>query len=97
MDAVVYSTIINKYELYEKKSPSQYTRRCIDNTITGCNKCVGYCQYVGHPGFLTQKHRKEHNCLGKGCYYYIAKPSKEKRNSSSFGKEFSFKEIFSQY
>lgn len=66
------------YEAYEKLSRSQYDRRCIDNTIAGCSRCVGYCKYEGHPGFLTEKHRKVHRCIEKGCYYYLAKPAREK-------------------
>lgn len=66
------------YSEYEKHSPTTYTRKCIDGRITGCSNCIGYCQYEGHPGFLTAKHRKEHDCLGKDCFYYVAKPVKEK-------------------
>ncbi len=84
---IVYSTEENMYELYEKKSSSLYNRRCIDNTITGCNKCVGYCQYREHPGFLTEKQRVQHNCIGKKCFYYIAKPKKKK--AVQIGNDFS--------
>ena len=45
MYETVYSTANNKYEMYEKQSYSRYNRRCIDNSITGCGNCVGYCQY----------------------------------------------------
>ncbi len=78
MNTRVYTTENNQYEHFEKLSPSSFTRRCIDNTITGSNKCVGYCQYSGHPGFLTDKQRKEHNCIGKQCYHYLPKPQKNK-------------------
>lgn len=74
----VYSTSTNKYAIYEKRSHSKYNRRCIDGSITGCGSCVGYCQYEGHPGFLTEKHRSEHNCIGKGCFYYVEKPQRRK-------------------
>lgn len=82
MITVKYSTEQNRYELYEKRSPSQYVRRCIDNTVTGSNKCTGYCQYSGHPGFLTYKHQKEHNCIEKQCFYYLEKPKREKSTTS---------------
>ncbi len=49
------------------------TRRLITGKITGSNNCVGYCQYNRHPGFLTRELRKQHNCLGKSCDYYVAK------------------------
>lgn len=74
----VYSTEKNKYKLYEKHSPSQYTRWCIENKVTGCNKCVGYCQYHGHPSFLTQTQRKYHDCIKKDCHYYSSKQKKKK-------------------
>ncbi len=63
------------YERYEKQSKLQYNRICIDGSVTGCGNCVGYCQYEGHPGFLTSKHRTKQRCLEKGCFYYIPKPA----------------------
>ncbi len=55
------------------KKADRHVRRCINGVKTGCNKCVAYCRYDGHPGFLTEKQRKEHNCIEKGCHYYVAK------------------------
>ncbi len=66
------------YSLYEMKSAGGHSRKCIDGKITGCGNCVGYCRYVGHPGFLTLKHRDEHDCLGKGCHYFLPKPRQAK-------------------
>ncbi len=57
---------------------TDFTRRCIDGSVVGCSKCVGYCAFCEHPGFLTEKLRKKHDCLGKECFHYIAKPAKEK-------------------
>lgn len=74
-----YDTVISKatpirdYLYFEKEEKSSHNRRCIDGHITGCGKCVGYCQYAGHSGFLTQELRREHDCLGKGCFYYLPK------------------------
>lgn len=51
----------------------KYNRRCIDGTVTGCGKCVGYCAFYEHTGFLTKELRKQHNCLKKGCRYYVAR------------------------
>ena len=82
MGEIIYSTDENTYEFYEKQSFSPKLRRCIDNTTTGSNKCVGYCKYDNHPGFLTAKHMKEHNCTNKACYYFIAKSSKRKIQDS---------------
>lgn len=78
MYETVYSTANHKYEMYEKQSHSRYNRRCIDSSITGCGNCVGYCQYSKHPGFLTEKLRKQHNCIGKQCFHYVPKPEKKK-------------------
>ncbi len=66
------------YERLEAKFGEGHNRRCIDGKITGCGKCVGYCQYKVHPGFLTEKHRREHHCVEHGCRYYVAKPDRPK-------------------
>lgn len=78
MDNIIYSTETNRYAVYEKAARSKYERRCIDGTTTGSNKCCGYCQYAEHPGFLTTKQRREHDCLGKSCFYYVPKPAKDR-------------------
>lgn len=52
---------------------NKYNRRCIDGTVTGCGKCVGYCTFYEHEGFLTKELRKKHDCLRKGCRYYVAR------------------------
>lgn len=69
--------LLRTYYFYEKFS-TVHNHRCIDNSITGSNKCVGYCQYNEHPGFLTEELLQQHDCLGKGCYHFIPKPRKEK-------------------
>lgn len=72
---IVYSTDSRTdYFTYEKRVGAVRTRRCIDGVVTGCGKCVGYCSFDGHPGYLTEEHRRKHNCLGKGCFYYFEKP-----------------------
>lgn len=52
---------------------NKYNRRCIDGKITGCGKCVGYCTFSIHEGFLTKELRKKHNCVKKDCLYYVPK------------------------
>ena len=74
----VYSTCENRYEKFEENCKN-HERRCIDGRITGSNKCVGYCQYEMHSGFLTKELRKQHNCLGKGCFYYVQKMKDKKQ------------------
>lgn len=78
MYRTVYSSESSLYEKYERQRDSKYNRVCIDGSVTGCGRCVGYCQFNGHPGFLTEKHLKQRNCIKKDCNYYIAKPNKQK-------------------
>jgi len=75
MSHLCYSTEGKKseYERIEAQYRSPHTRRCIDGSITGCGNCVGYCKFEQHPGFLTREQRMQHNCLNKGCHYYVAK------------------------
>ena len=68
--------MINKaqdYAYYDGLYSSPHHRRCIDGSITGSSKCVGYCEYSEHKGFLSEKLRNERNCIEKGCYYYLPK------------------------
>lgn len=69
---------LKDYYYYTKASNSKYTLRCIDGRMTGCGKCVGYCQHTTHPGFLTEDNRKEHACIEKRCHYYLPKTKQEK-------------------
>lgn len=73
----MYSELYD-YAYYDSKQKNPYNRRCIDGHITGCGKCVGYCTYEEHSGFLTERLCKEHNCIEKGCYYYLPKPKQER-------------------
>lgn len=70
---VVYSTGIVTYSSYESRMISPHHRKCIDGKITGCGNCVGYCQFRNHPGYLTKELRKMHDCVKKGCNYYVPK------------------------
>ncbi len=65
--------MISMYAYYENKSHDKYARRSIDGSTIGCSKCVGYCRFEGHEGFLSKKQRQSHDCLGKECFYYIPK------------------------
>ena len=82
----VYTTEQNRYAEYEKKYQSRTTRLCIDGKLTGCGNCVGYCQYSEHPGFLTKQLRQDHDCINKGCHYYVPRlrsPGREKTEDIS--------------
>ena len=70
------------YSSLDRKQNHTHNRRTIDGSITGCGKCVGYCQFSDHSGFLTKEQRKEHDCIGKGCHYYIPKPKTEMLKTS---------------
>lgn len=78
MNRVLYVTSEDRYASFEKQSTSKHLRQCIDNSVTGCNKCVGYCQFSEHPGFLTKELRKKHDCIKKHCNYYVPKSTKVK-------------------
>ncbi len=73
---IVYSTEWKTYAQMEGQSHSQHEHRCIDGRLKGCGKCVGYCQYGGHPGFLTEKLKEKHQCTEKECGYFIKNPRK---------------------
>lgn len=81
--SLVYSSETNIYVEQASQYGSSYIRKTIDGRQVGCSKCVGFCQYDGHPGFLTAEQRDQHNCLQKNCYYYVSKPAKEKKRSIS--------------
>ncbi len=66
-----------EYRYYERRSGFGHERKCMDGRITGCGKCVGYCTFSGHPGFLTGTQRSNHQCLEKECHYYVGKPRTE--------------------
>lgn len=73
------------YAYYDGLYSSPHHRRCIDGSITGSSKCVGYCEYSEHKGFLSEKLRNERNCIAKGCNYYLPKqqqPHKAKTKDS---------------
>ena len=70
---VLYISPAVTYRSYEAKMQQPHRRRCIDGKITGCGNCIGYCQYREHPGYLTKELRKQHNCIKKGCRYYLPK------------------------
>lgn len=69
---------VNTYEQVESKHCNGHSRICINGRTTGSEKCVGYCKYAGHPGFLTDKLRREHDCLGKCCFHYVPKPPRNR-------------------
>lgn len=67
------------YREVENKTIKNFNLRCIDGSIHGCGKCVGYCSYDGHAGFLTAEMQKEHQCIAKGCFHHSPKPAAQKR------------------
>lgn len=76
MAVISYTGAYEEYQKMEARYGDGHNRKCIDGRITGCGKCVGYCKYEGHPGFLTEGQRVSHNCIGNECKYYIPKPER---------------------
>ena len=76
MDSMLYREI-------EEQTIRNFNLRCIDGTLHGCGKCVGYCTFAEHPGFLTSKMQAEHKCLEKGCYYHYPKPARQNKSSKT--------------
>lgn len=87
MERIYYTTGQNRYAEYERESSSSYLRKSITGSSIGCGKCVGYCQFRGHSGFLTREQRSQHNCIGKGCFYYLEKPKQEKEHKNVASKQ----------
>ena len=71
-----YSGAFEEYQKLEAHYGDGHNRRCIDGRSTGCGKCVGFCKYSGHPGFLTEDQRSAHHCIENGCTYYFPKPKR---------------------
>lgn len=67
------------YKDIDKNQGADFNRTCIDGSVQGCSKCKAYCSYPEHPGFLTEKHIKQHACLEKNCFYYVHKLPREKK------------------
>lgn len=63
------------YEQASKPYGDSVNRQCIDGSVRGCSKCIGYCNFDEHPGFLTEELMKKHKCFEKSCDYFIAKPT----------------------
>lgn len=83
VDFVIRKVSVLDVSLYcevEKRTIKNYNLRCIDGSIHGCGKCVGYCCYDGHTGFLTAELQTEHQCIEKGCFYHHPKPVKQRRS-----------------
>lgn len=69
----------SSYKEIESQMVRNFNLRCIDGSIHGCGKCVGYCSYEGHSGFLTAKMQAEHKCKEKGCFYHYPKPATRRK------------------
>ena len=78
---VIYTSDNTNTRFSSNRNP--HIRKCIDGSVTGCGKCVGYCNYRGHPGYLTKELRRQHNCVKKSCRYYESK-EKPVRSTSPF-------------
>lgn len=70
---------------YRFGTPSH--KKCIDGRFTGSNKCCAFCNYAGHPGYLTKDHIERHECIEKKCLYYIEKINKPSIKKTDVNKE----------
>ena len=62
------------YREVERETIRNFNLRCIDGSLHGCGRCMGYCAYDGHAGFLSAELQDEHQCIEKGCFYHSSKP-----------------------
>ncbi len=65
---------VSVYREMADRTVRGFNLRCIDGTLHGQNKCVGFCTYEQHPGFLTARQERKHQCHGKACFYHHSKP-----------------------
>lgn len=70
------------YQAMKAKTIQNYNLRCIDGTLHGCSKCVGFCTCEYHPGFLTAQHERDHQCKEKQCFYHHPKPPAIKESNN---------------
>ena len=49
----------------------------IDGTRSETTKRVGFCNNDLHKGYLTKKLMDEHQCIEKGCHYFIKEKERE--------------------
>ncbi len=71
MRKIIYST--ENRVSYFCSNDSPYIKPCIDGSMAGSQKCVAFCKFCGHPGFLTKGLRKRRDCIWKKCRYYVPK------------------------
>lgn len=48
----------------------KYKQTTIHGGLVENHDLVGYCHYIGHKGYLLQKHLKDHNCIPRNCHYF---------------------------
>lgn len=68
-----------RYELYskmEQRYGAGHHRITIRRKTTASSKCMGFCFYESHPGFLTEQDMAVHRCCERACRYFLPKPRK---------------------
>ena len=73
---------MTNYEKIDNRFSYTKQRKLINGRTTGCNKCVGYCNYCNHRGFLNIELQAEHNCIEKQCFHYIPKERTKPKNNA---------------
>ena len=82
MTDIIYTSTPNKYDEYIDSLSINHTVKTIDGRKASSSKCIGYCSYHGHPGFITKEQRMHHNCTKNQCDYYIAKSARNNHEQS---------------
>ena len=68
-----------RYELYaemEKRYGHGHELKTLERKFTASSKCIGFCLYDRHPGFVTTTIMQAHHCWERDCLYFLEKPKK---------------------
>lgn len=67
-------TAYSEFQEKKIKKISVYLSGGLDWNSVKPSSIVGYCFFSGHKGYLTKKILKDHECLQKGCKYFLKFP-----------------------
>lgn len=71
------------YQEMAAKTARSFNLRCIDGTLHGQSKCVGFCAYEYHRGFLTVQQERAHQCRERSCIHHHPKPPAKRRGKDT--------------
>lgn len=64
-------TAYSEFQEKKVKNVSVFLSGGLDRDSVKTSSIVGYCFFSGHKGYLTKRIMKEHECLQKGCKYFL--------------------------